>query len=724
VAATWQVQKYDITAILPQSAADRNLSAKAILNLKNVANTSASTLTLRISPNADVTLVTVNGSTADFTKREEKASLTVSLQRIQIRIAPIAPGGTLTATVDYKLDVKDNSGVGSLSPVGSHFLPLSFWYPTPNSWFFTRGADAAPFHIQVNAGGQTAISSGTGTGGTFEEKLAGQPFFVAGNWETINASGISVFAPKESGGDTQKRAGELAAITTDAKAFITPLLGPAPDEPIRIVAVRRGTGFAGNGTILVDESVFRRPKVDALTAMNLAEAVAKMWIGGSIAVGGDAQGIIREGLARYIATQFIETKFGKDVADVERMRQRTAYASVARRDSPLSVVTPVDDFYFPEVANKGAMIWNLLRRKVGKDQFYGAIRDNAKDGALDMTELRLAFSSQKDFLDYMIDQVTDMNLLAGLPQAGAGETKVALRNTGGVDATVVVTATTANGETLTAPTTIKARSFSDVVFKTPAKIVRAEVDTEKIYPQMDYSDDVAPREFTDSDELLAVKKAFDQQDFAGAEKNARLVLRDLPRFDDVRTLLGRALLAQNKTGDAEKEFRAVLDERLPTARSMAWADVGLGEIASRAGQSSQAVKYAEDAIRTDGEYGASLAARAIRTKLNTATATDEGIKTYFAQFDKAAVSNRKADLDAMVMAGEATKFANGISGQTEQWQTQVRQIDQLDANNVLVETNLAVKLLSRDTTSGMAVYRMTKVGGDWKISGVEMFEVR
>jgi tetratricopeptide (TPR) repeat protein len=281
-----------------------------------------------------------------------------------------------------------------------------------------------------------------------------------------------------------------------------------------------------------------------------------------------------------------------------------------------------------------------------------------------------------------------------------------------------------NGETLTAPTTIRARSFGDVVFKTPAKVVRAEVDTEKIYPQTDYSDDTAPREFTDSDEQLAVKKAFDQQDFAGAEKNARLVLRDLARFDDVRTLLGRALLAQNKTADAEKEFRAVLDEKLPTARSMAWANVGLGEIASRAGQSAQAIKYAEDAIKADGEYGASLAARAIRSKLNVATGTDENIKAYFAQFDKTAVSNRKADLDTMVVAGEATKFANGISGQTEQWQTQVKQIDQLDANNVLVETNLTVKLLNRDPSSGMAVYRMTKVGNDWKLSGVEMFEVR
>ena len=726
IEATWQVQKYDIVATLPQNVADRNLTVKAVLNVKNISDAPASTLSLRISPNADVSSVTVGGATADFSKRQEKASTTVELQRIHIRVPAVQPGGTLTATVDYKLAVKDNSGVASLSPVGSHFLPMSFWYPTPNSWFFARGADSAPFSLSVVGAQGQFVTSGENRSkdSVYEEKLNGQPFFAVGNWDTINATGATVYVPKGLNADAQKRANELAAIATDAKAFIASLLGTAPDEPIRIVAVRRGTGFAGGGTIFVDESVFRRPKIDSLTAMNVAEAVAKMWIGGAIGITGDAQGTIREGLSRFIATQFIENRFGKDVADVERMRQRVAYASIARRDSPLVTVTPVDDFYYAEVANKGAMIWNLLQRKVGKDEFYKTLRENAADRSLDMAELRQAFSTQKDFLDYMLTQVTDMNLLVGLPQAGNSETKVALRNTGAIDATVTVTATTANGEVLSAPTTIRATSFGEVSFKTPAKVVRAEVDSEKLYPQQDYSDDVAPREFTDSDELLAVKKAFDQQDFAGAEKNARLVLRDLPRFDDVRVLLGRALLAQNKTADAEKEFRTVLDEKLPTARSMSWADVGLGEIASRANKSSEAVKFAEDAIKADGEYGASLAARALRNKLNVSTASDDSIKAYFAQFDKTAVSNRKADLDAMVVAGEATKFANGISGQTEQWQTQIKQIDQLDANNVLVETNLNVKLLSRDPTSGMAVYRMTKVGGEWKLSGVKMFEVR
>ena len=342
---------------------------------------------------------------------------------------------------------------------------------------------------------------------------------------------------------------------------------------------------------------------------------------------------------------------------------------------------------------------------------------------MQLSELRSAFSSQKDFLDYAFDQVTDTNLLVGLPQANGGETKIALRNTGSVDATVNVVSITANGERLSTQATIPAKSFGEVNFKTPNKIVRTEIDAEKFYPQVDYADDIAPREFDDSDTLLVVKRAFDKQDFAAAEKNARLILQTVPHFDDVRILLGRALLAQNKNAEAEKEFHVVLDEKLPTARSLAWANEGLGEIALKNNQSSQASKYFEQAIKADAEYGATLAARAGRNKANSATQTDESIKAFFAQFDKAAVSGRKSDLDAMIVSGEIPKFSGGVAG-AQQWQTTVLQADKIDANNALVETNLNIKLLNKETESGTAVFRLAKIGNTWKLNGVDIFEVR
>ncbi|HKP70340.1 MAG TPA: tetratricopeptide repeat protein, partial [Pyrinomonadaceae bacterium] len=629
-----------------------------------------------------------------------------------------------SANIDYTINVKENSGLNAISPAGSQFLPLSYWYPTPNSWYFARGADYAPYRLEVTGSGMTVVSSGTEAAGAFEQKSLGQPYFVAGSWETVNANGVSVLLPKGSGSGEQKVASELAGFASEARTFIAGLLGPAPDTPLRIVAVRRAGGFASGGTILIDDSVFRRGRLDSQTAMTIADSVAKMWIGGSVALTGDGAGVIREGLTKFIATQFLENKFGKDIADLERQRQRVAYASVSRRDAPLTIVSPLDDYYYPEVANKGAMIWRILARKGGNDAFYKSIKSTIQDGSVSLAEMRTEFAADKELLDNLLDQVTEVNLLAGLPQTAGAETKVAVRNTGPVDVTVNVAAWSANGEKMSAPTTIRAKSFGEIIFKTANKLNRIEIDPEKYYPQIDYSDDVAPRETTDSDLLLAVKRSFDKQQYVEAEKTARTVLRDMPHFDDVRVLLARSLLAQNRNPEAEKEFRAVLDEKLPSSRSLAWSYVGLAEIAQKSGQASQAVKYAVDAIRADAEYGASLAARGIRTRANAPVSADDSVKGYFASFDKAAVSNRKADLEALGMAGEASKFVGGIPGQAVEWKTDVLYVDAIDANNAWVETRLTIRLLNKEPETGTAVFRISKVGANWKLSSVDIFEVR
>lgn len=731
VFTTWQVQKYDIAATLPQTDGDRYLGSKARLDIKNVSANPATTLTLRISDKAEISGVKVSGATADFTKGEEKINANRTLQRIVIRMASVASGTVIPVEVTYKLKIDENSGLNALSPIGSQFLPLSFWYPTPNSWYYPRGADFAPYKIQITAAnGQTAYASGAGNAGTFENKLNGQPFFVAGNWDVVqpptasNEASFAAYLPKGAGDAEKQRAQELLALAQEARKFIASVLGPENASAYRLIGVRRGSGFSDGGTILIDENVFRRQKIDSQTVMTIADAVAKTWFGNAASVNGDAYGVIREGLSRYLATQFLENKYGKEIADLERLRQRTAYAAISKRDSPLNVVSPLDDYYYTEVANKGAMIWRILAKRVGDQDFYNIIKGNMADGNLSMAELRAAFSANKQYLDYAVDQITDMNLMVGLPVVEAGGVKVNLRNSGAVEASVNVTATTASGERLTTQTVIPPVSFGAVNFKTASKVVRVEVDTDRLYPQTEYLDDIAPREFDESDVLLVVKKRFDKQEYAEAETSARQVLRNIPRFDDVRILLARALLAQNKNAEAEKEFRTALDEKLPTARTLAWANVGLGETAARAGQTVQSVKYADEAIRADAEYGATLAARALRAKANAGSTVDESVKAFFSQFDKTATSNRKAEIQAMAVPGESVKFTNGISGQTEQFQTQVLRVDKLDAATVVVETRLNIKLLATEPASGTAIFWLTKVDGNWKLLNVDISEVR
>ncbi len=724
ISKTWEVQKYDVTATLPAAETDRFLSAKAILTLKNVSNGSASSLTLRISPNATVSAVKINDSAADFTKSEEKLG-SGALQKIGIRGLSAASGGSLKAEVSYKLKVDENSGLNALSPNGSQFLPLAYWYPTPNSWVFARGADYAPFRVQIITPNQSAgVSSGTGNSNTYEQKLNGQPFLTTGEWESVSISGVTFLLPKGADAVERQRAEDLANLAVEAKNFMSALLGSVPDAPLRFVPVRRGAGFADNGTIFIDYGVLKRQKTDSQTAMLIGQAVAKLWIGGAAGIRGEGEGAIRQGLPQFLATEFIEKKFGKDLADVERLRQRTAYAAISKRDAPLTMASPLDDFYYSENANKGAMLWRLLVKKAGQEEFYKNLRSALQDKNLEVSEMRSLFPAQKDFLDYAFDQVTEMNLLVGLPQVSGTETKVNLRNTGAIEATVSVTATAANGEKMVGQTTIPAKSFGEITFKTVNKIVRTEIDKEKYYPQTEYFDDVAPRQFDNSDAVLIVKQSFDQKDFALAEKNARLILQNIPEFDDVRVLLARTLLAEGKNAEAEREFQAALNSKLPSSRTLSWSNEGLGEIAVKNGQTGDAAKFFDQAVKSDGEYGATLAARVGRNKINALATVDESIKLFFSKFDAAVVSNRKADVDALVVNGEVRRFAGGISGQTESWQTKIVSSDKLDTDNYLVETFLNTKLLNREPENGTAVFRLSKINGNWKISGIEIFEVK
>lgn len=723
--ATWSVQKYDVNVTLPTDERSRSVAVRAALDLRNVSSGPAGTLTLRITSQAEVSAVQLNGKPVEITKSEEKINAATSLQRVAMRFPAVAPGGPLAATVDYKLNIKDNGPLAAVSSLGTQFLPLSFWYPTPNSWFFTKGPDMAPVRLKVSApAGSQVISSGIEVTGAFEQKMGVQPFFVARDWAVSDRSGVSLFLPKGGSGDGQRIGNELAGLFTEARAFYETFLGKPPDTPLKIVATGRGAGFSSSGTVLVDEAVFRRSKVDSLTAMNVAEAAAKLWLGGALTVNGEGYGVITEGMARYLATEFIESKFGKDVADIERLRQRTSYAAVSRRDAPMGMVAPLDDYYYPAVANKGAMAWRLLAKRLGANEFWSIVRANAQDGDLNVAELRAAFSAQKPLVDELFDKVTEMDLLVGLPQSAGGETRVAVRNTGTSDVTVDVAATTADGERIVSPTTIRAASFGEVAFRTTKRIVRVEIDAEKLYPQTDYADDVKPQIVTDSDPVLAAKRPFDQQKFAEAEATARELLKALPRHDDLRVLLGRALLAQNKNSDADREFRAVLDEKLPTARSFAWANVGLAEVAARSNRTADAMKLIDAAILSDAEYGASLAARTIRNRLGQAAAIDPTVKAFFAEFDKAATANRKADVDALVMPGEITRFTGGVAGSTEQWQTTLLRIDRLDPNTILVETETNIKLLNGNPESRTAVYRLVRMGSGWKMAAVDMFEVR
>src|SRR5205085_2520051 len=109
------------------------------------------------------------------------------------------------------------------------------------------------------------------------------------------ARGVSALLHQSPSAEERREAEALISLAAAARTFYATLLGAAPDSPIRLVGVRRGAGFDTAGALLLDHAVFRRQKVDSLTAMQIADAVARLWVGGAAG---------REAFAGVLRAQF------------------------------------------------------------------------------------------------------------------------------------------------------------------------------------------------------------------------------------------------------------------------------------------------------------------------------------------------------------------------------------------------------------------------------------
>ncbi|HEX8338258.1 MAG TPA: hypothetical protein VF621_16185, partial [Pyrinomonadaceae bacterium] len=282
----WQVTSFDVSVNAAAPPGDaRGIAVRATISARNVGGAAGRTLTLRLNPAAKIESAAVGGQPANITPGRDAAA---QLQTAQITLpAPVPVGGAVTATLDYRLPVAENTGFAAVSPLGLQFLPPSQWYPSPNSPVAPRGADYAPVRLTLTGlpAGDAAVSSGRASGGGFEQPLNSQPFFVTGRWEAVEGSGdargVTAMLRQGATPEERKNAEALVALAGAARAFYATILGPAPDVPVRLVGVRRGAGFELGGTLLLNNAAFTRGKLDSVTATQVADAVARLWVGGA-----------------------------------------------------------------------------------------------------------------------------------------------------------------------------------------------------------------------------------------------------------------------------------------------------------------------------------------------------------------------------------------------------------------------------------------------------------
>ena len=294
-----------------------------------------------------------------------------------------------------------------------------------------------------------------------------------------------------------------------------------------------------------------------------------------------------------------------------------------------------------------------------------------------------------------MDQPTDMDLMAGLPQQQGGELTAALRNLGSTDAVVNVTATTSTGQSITAQATVPTHDFGQVSFKNATGIVRIEIDPEKFYPQLDYANDVAPKALDVAVSLAEANRLYGTQEFAKAEALARQLLAASPKLQEGHVILGRALLAENKIDDAEKEFNQLLNDSLPTPVSLAWASLGLGGVALRRSNAEAAQLPMHSRRRRIRK----TLTRAERLKLNRGN-SGRGGAYFINQLTPLCAAAVSRDLAA---DSSELRFVHQVVGLSLKRDTRVLRTGQLDANRVAVDVALTTRQLGVDHT-GTAVF--------------------
>jgi tetratricopeptide (TPR) repeat protein len=272
--------------------------------------------------------------------------------------------------------------------------------------------------------------------------------------------------------------------------------------------------------------------------------------------------------------------------------------------------------------------------------------------------------------------------------------------------------------------TVPGHDFGQAIFKNASNITAVEIDPEKFYPQLDYANDVAPRVPEVAASLAEANRLYGAQEYAKAETLARQMLSASSGAQEARIILGRALLAENKNEDAEREFKQLLAEKLPLPTSLAWASYGLGEIALRRGQATEASRLFTEAVRADAEYASTLAARAERIRAESAPVVDPAVTAFVNQLDAAVRTGRQAEIAPLIMPGELGRFVQQVVGtQPEAWQTRVLRTEQTGPDRILADVTMNTKQLGV-AYSGTAVLVLAREGSSLRLEGIEFFEVR
>ena len=189
------------------------------------------------------------------------------------------------------------------------------------------------------------------------------------------------------------------ADTADMLAFFAERAGvPYPLDAYSQVLVANTAGQEASGFAMLSEVYGRRLLADPAEGLLSAHELAHQWWGVLVTCVDWRHFWLNEGMATFMAAAYAEHRFGRPAYDHEVASWRASLDRVRREGGDKPLVFP--DWNRPSrndrtlVYDKGALVFHLLRERVGEAAFWAAIRTFTRSQAgrsVTTRDLELAF---------------------------------------------------------------------------------------------------------------------------------------------------------------------------------------------------------------------------------------------------------------------------------------------------------------------------------------------
>jgi hypothetical protein len=312
----------------------------------------------------------------------------------------------------------DNPGFGvtaSITPTGAFLLTGACWYPD-----LIDGRDTFPL-LRVKAPeGVLAVTSGLSLGHTSRDGATYSEWRIDNPLRGLALSAAAYEVQEKKAGDVVAatyflpRNQDLSAAYLDAVAaylkLYSELFGPYPFPKFAVVENFFPTGYGFPSYTLLGSAILRLPFI---LDTSLGHEIAHCWWGNGVFVDYE-RGNWSEGLTTYVSDYLYKERESAAAARDYRLQALRNFSTLVppAKDFPLARFTGRVDTATKAVGyDKGMMVFHMLRKAVGDEAFWGALRDVYRERLFQPTawdDLRRAFEKRSRIpLEAFFDQWVD-----------------------------------------------------------------------------------------------------------------------------------------------------------------------------------------------------------------------------------------------------------------------------------------------------------------------------